>query len=65
MLLLLLMTGHTLIVVIVDVDFSTMIVGVTVDNIVHQVGEGGRARDRETTQREVDKLRGSIQTLTR
>lgn len=29
------------------------------------VGEGGRARDRETTQREVDKLRGSIQTLTR
>ena len=29
------------------------------------MGEGGRARDRETTQREVDKLRGSIQTLTR
>ena len=29
------------------------------------MGEGGRARDRETTQREVDKLRWSIQTLTR
>ena len=29
------------------------------------VGEAGRARDRESTQKEVNKLRGSIQTLTR
>ena len=52
------MAGYTLVVVIVDVYIG-------VDSFLYQVGEGGRARDRETTQREVDKLRGSIQTLTR